>query len=560
MIYKNVLSPWAHSDAQKPMGISERLSDLNGKVIGMYAHFKAHAVDILHMVENELHACYPKAKFSYFQYVRDTMDLENDLENAEKVREWAKGVDAVICAYGDAGSCSMFLCYNVSFIEKLGKPTVTLIHDEYRTSAYRGASARQMPALRMVEMPLFDLSHEEAIDERVINTLICPAVQGAIQEVIDGLLRPLTEEERHPSAKPDYSSMRFEGTLEEINDIFYHYGWTNGQPIIPPTEEAVEEMLQGTDLPRDYVVGKLPPMNGYATIEKIAINAVMAGCLPTYLPVLIASVKCMMSSAIQLEGWTCSNASWMPMSIISGRIAKDIHMNSDRALLSPYYKPNATIPRAIALIVMNISGVRQGTEDMSYMGSIGRFGVCFSENTTENPWGPLHVDYGFAPDSNCLTMFWPGNQIPVFPEGPGVNGVLRGMCNVFAGGWAPGCLYILPPGTAKELADAGWSRQRVLDYVVEYDRIPGTQINLRWIAGNNHLPGNIDIPVDNSYSTRVFWNKKHLLIVVAGMAMMQGFTGGGDHGGPACEEIDLPTNWKTLVKKYDSLVPSYIDY
>lgn len=563
-----VLSPWASSDAQNPRGLSPRLDTLNGKTIGLYAHFKGHAIRILDEVARVLSQRDPNFRFTHFQYTKEITEIINDPEWSAKAAQWAQGVDAVICAYGDAGSCSMYLAKNAAFFERRGKPTVDLLCRSFHNSSKRGVASQAVPGLRMVEMSFGDLSGEQVIDDALIDRVVAPEVRRVIDEIIGALTGPLTEEEKNPVKPGDYSASEFTGTISEIADYYYKMGWTTGLPIIPPTREAVDEMLTGTDLPADCVVGRIPPMNGIATVEKIAVNAVMSGCLPTYMPVLIAAVQGMLAPNIQLPGWTCSNANWMPYTIINGKVARDLNVHSGRAILSPYYKPNATIPRALSYITMNIGGVRQGLEDMSAMGSVGRTGVCLAENEAGSPWEPLQTRYGFEEDDSTVTMFWPAD---VQTLGGGIGGhftvekFLKAMCSVKAFGWWTGCVFILSPEIANMFAAAGWTKQRILDYVVEYNRIPADEWNLRWLAESHHVPrtdGGIDIemPVDGSYSARRFWNDDHMFIVVAGAQWGVAVTGGGDHGGPSCTKIELPKNWDALVEKYGRVMPNYLDY
>ena len=567
MNYK-VLSPWAASEAQKPQGLSPRLDTLAGKTIGLYAHFKGHAIKILDEVAKELSLKYPDLQFTRFQYTREISEIIDDAEYAPKAAEWAKGTDAVVCAYGDAGSCSMFLAKNAAFFEKQGKPTADLIYSAFRHSSRRGVSSQAVPGLRIVEMEFSDLSGESVIDEALIGRVVKPEVQRVADQIACALTSPLTEEEANPSEKQDYSSQVFEGTLCEVNDHFYRMGWTTGLPVVPPTMEAVQEMLSGTELPPTHILGRIPPMNGIATIEKVAINAVMAGCLPTYLPFVIAAVKGMLAPDIQLPGWTCSNANWIPFIFVNGRAAKDIGLHSGRAILSPYYKPNVAIARALQYITMNIGGVRQGLEDMSAMGSIGRGGVCIAENEDASPWEPLQTRYGFPKDDSTVTMFWPAD-VQTLGGGLGgaftVKGFLAHMCAVRAFGWWTGGVFILSPEIARIFAREGWDQQRILNYVIEYNRIPGDEWNLRWMRESNHDPYRnggkcIDLPMDGKLSTRRFWDDKHMFIVVAGAQWGVAVTGGGDHGGPSCTKVELPNNWNDLVEKYKDIKPTYLDY
>lgn len=558
MKYK-VLSPWAHVDKSKSAAMKPRLNDLNGKTIGLFSHFKEHSPLILKEVERQIKERFPSARFSPYQYIRDTTEIINDEQHKPAFIEWLNGVDAVVSAYGDAGSCSMFVAYNSALIETMGKPVVMLVKGDLAKPAQRGASARHVPCLRMVKTVIMDMSGMFSL-EGVEETIIRPGITPVIDEIITALTAPLTDEEKSPSAVEDLSGLVFEGSLEEVNNFFYKNGWTNGAPIIPPTEEAVNEMLKGTDLPRDYVVAGIPPMLGKATVEKIAINAVMAGCLPTYMPILIAAVEGMVDPVIHLEGWTCSVASWAPLMIINGRVRRDLNMNGDGAILSPYYKASSTIARAFALMIMNIGGVRPILEDMSEMGHESRFGICIAENEEVSPWQPLRVDYGLSKDDSSITLFWPSQRSSI--SGKDATGILRSMCAVDMLGWAPGCAFIMSPGCANKFAEEGWTKKDILSYLVEYARKPASELNVRWLRGNNHLP-DVVMPVDPSHSVRKFWNIDHLFIVVGGSnygASGVAFGGGGDHGGPVTKKVQLPKDWDNLVSKYKDLVPTYMPY
>jgi len=556
-----VLSPWAQVDKLESGVMQPRPSDLDGKTIGLWAHFKEHSPLMLQEVERQLKEKYPTADFIHYQYPVDTSEIMSDEKYKPSFMEWLDKVDCVISAYGDAGSCAMFVAYNTAAMEILGKPTVMLVKEDLMHPSQRGASARQVPGLRFVPAQMPDLSMLFSLDG-VAETILRPGVAEVLDELVTALTTPLTDEEKAPKKVEDLSGFVFKGSLGEVNNVFYQKGWTNGMPIIPPTREALEEMLTGTDLPRDHVVAKIPPMLGKATVEKIAVNAVMAGCLPTYLPILIAAVEGMVDPVIHLEGWTCSVSSWAPMMIVNGPIRRDISINGAGAVMSPYYKANATIAHALALIVMNISGVRPVLEDMSEMGHESRFGMCIGENEEASPWKGLHTDYGIDAEGSAVTLFWPSQRTSFY--GKDAAGLLKNMCDIAILGWEPGSAFVISPGCAEILAKAGWSKKDVRSYLVEYARRPADELNVRWMIGNNHLPENcVPMPAETSRSVRKYWNDDHLLIIVGGSnygASGVSYGGGGDHGGPVTKKLQLPKNWKALVEKYKDIVPTYVRY
>lgn len=558
-VYKNVLSPWAEIDDANACGISERVKDLNSCTIGLFAHFKKHAVILLDEVQRQLENRFPGAQFKRIQYVKNCVEIRNDPAFAAELDEWLQDVDIVVAAYGDMGSCALFLSYNLAYIERKGVPVVMLCDKDFYNTSYRGARSRMLSTLRIVTTPMHDLSFVPELDQCVRDTIVCPAVNGCIDKLIDEMTRPLTEDERQPIYKDNSSAhYHFEGTVEDINRIFYKHGWTDGSPIIPPTEEAVEEMLRGTDLPRDYVVANLPPMFGKATIEKIAINGVMAGCLPTYMPILIAIVRGMVDKRIALEGYTCSRGSWGPMIILNGPIVKAIHINTGAGLLSPYDHASSTIARAMGLMIMNLSGVRPKLEDLCGMGYIGRFGTCIAENEEDSPWPPLQTDFGFAAEDSTVTLFWPSGTFYFKSRDP--KKIPHEMCAGKDEGFDPGCGYIICPEFANSLANEGWSKQKLLDYIFEYNRRPASQVQVRWLRDNNHVPEKIALPTDPSETCRSFWTQDHMFIMVGGEGLGAGMLGGGDHGGPSCTKIELPDNWNHLQREYEGLIPEYINY
>jgi hypothetical protein len=558
-----VRSPWGEVDSSGRKGLSPRVDTLDGKTVGLFAHFKEHAPLMLAEIGRMLKREFPGAEFLPIQYTADTKEIKNDPEFRPFFLEWLDRVDAVIGAYGDAGSCAMFLAYNTAYIENLGKPAVMLCNKDVMSAAYRGAAARLVPSLRLVECPLPDFSLAPALDEEWMERDVRPGLAETTAKLADALTRPLAEfETRLPKQEKHYANLTYTGDYREVNDYFYKMGWSNGTPIAPPTEEAVEEMLTGTDLSADCVVAEIPPMLGKATVEKIAINAVMTGCLPTYMPVLIAAVRGMTDPRIHLEGWTCSAAGWMPVATISGPIRTALNMTTESPFMSPYKKANAAIAKAISSIIMNIGGTRPGIEDVSQMGHEARFGVCLAENEEDSPWRPLQTDYGFGAEESAITLFWPQERHTVM--GKGAAGFLRNMCEKrMTLGWDFGCQFIISPVSAATLAAAGYNKKDVIDYIVEYARRPSDDIHSRWLRGNHHVPAHAVLPDGPGYSVRHYWSDEHVFLIVGGNnygSMGVALLGGGDHGGPSCTKIELPGHWDALVERYKPVKPEYIRY
>ena len=557
-----VLSPWSEVDQSELYGLSPRLPDLNGKTIGMFGDFMKIATYMLKVVEKHVKKQYPEVKFSYYEYKTETTDIAKDEAALATFRPWLQSVDCVMVFYGAVPSSSLFLGYNAAFMEKCGKPAVMAVVPRTFSAGQRGVKARCVPGLRIVpfQPEVLDIFGRSDLEQTEKN--MGAGTARFVKELVDGLTAPLTEEEKNPSpADQSLATRTFEGTPDEISDLFYSYGWTNGTPVKMPTREAEDEMMRGTDYPADYVVSKIPPMMGLATVEKIAVNAVMAGCLPTYLPVLIAAVKGAMDPKIYLEGWCCSQSTWGPVLTLSGKVAEDIGFNTADHALTPAFRANTTIARAFGYIMMNIGGVRPGVEDLSEMGHEFREGFAMGDSLQNNPWGPVHEDFGFDKDDSCVTMFWP--QEHRVSTCTTVPAVLKALCKMDPYGWDPGLAVILTPKCAKMMAEAGWTKQRILEYIVEYARKPAREVDLQWLIQNNHPPKTVDLPLDREASTRTFWSTEHMFLTVAGGqagCMVTVLGGGGDHGGPSCAKIELPENWDALCEQYRSGKPDYVAY
>lgn len=546
-----VLSPWAEPDVEKQVGLSPRLETLSCQKIGLFANFKGHSSMVLDAIAEGISKLYPDVSFVRFVYPVETTEILLDTDYAEDFKAWLGTCDAVIAGYGDDGSSTMFHAMNTAAIERLGVPAVSINKGNVLTNAVRGAAMRMVPNLRCVTCEVPDLSLYPKED---FDSIISSNVQPIVPAVVDQLLRLLSGEEANPLESSSIAAAKatFRGTYEEINKQFYLHGFTNGAPIVPPTREAVDNMLRGTDLAPDTVIGTLMPMRGKATVEKLAVNAVMAGCLPTYFPLVIAIAKTMADSRISLTGWMCSVAGFAPMIIVNGPVRHEIALNCTDNVLSPYFLPNTSLARAMELITLNIAGIRPTLEDRAYGGHEARGGVCFGEDEENSPWEPYHVSEGFDPEDSTVTLVWFQNRSMIKGNQDPVNN-MKVLCATDDIGFNPGVTFVVSHTFAKTLARAGFSKKQVVDYVVEYARKPASEAPIRWLRDNNHLPATAPLPMDNSFSVRKYWDPRYVHIVVStGGAMPRGCSmlGGGDHGGPATNKIEFPAKWSELLEEY----------
>ncbi len=444
--------------------------------------------------------------------------------------------------------------YDAIFIEGKGKPAVPFVYKYFSNDARSAASSKGMPNLR--------ITPENIVSECTVTAEIEAGVGAVIDEMVANLTRPLSAEEKAPKAKEAENAARivFKGNLEEVNRFFYRRGWTDGLPVIPPTEEAVAEMLTGTDLPRDHVVATLVPRRGKATVEKIAINAVMAGALPTYLPLLIAGVKCLLNNRVA-DMMAASTGSWAPFWVINGPVRKELNINCSFGALNPGDMANITIGRALGLITKNIRGIRKGVEDMGVLGNPGKFAMVAGEAEEDSPFEPLHVEHGLNQEDSAITLTFPQCYDQIVPYGTDDKGLLNSMIYNLTPYRMGITGYILTPTNAASLAKKGWTKKSIKDWVIENAKMPfdrdaqfytGMFQTIEKKAG---LKATDPVPmIIRSARTP----DPVQIYVFGGFGSWLGICSGG--GDTRTEKADLPANWNSLVKKYKDLAPNYIRY
>jgi hypothetical protein len=388
-------------------------------------------------------------------------------------------------------------------------------------------------------MPGIRIVGESVACESTVRSDIEEGVAAVMKDVVEALTRPLTPEEKSPKQKTGKTPrVAFKGSLQEVNRFYYSKGWTDGLPIIPPTEEAVAEMLTGTDLPPDHVVATIIPRKGKATIEKIAINAVMAGALPTYMPVLIATVESLADPKTRFDTFEVSTGSWAPCLTINGRIRRDININCSSGALSPGNIANAAIGRAVGLIVKNIGGARKAIEDMGVIGNPGKYSLVIGEDEEASPWEPLSIERGFDKEDNTVTVFFPNTFIQTVPGGTDAKGILDALVSI---GTSSMSSLILIPSWAKVLSNEGYTKQKVKEYIAAHS------------ATRSNIAGSQKMDTDN------------LMILVAGgpgsfIGLLRSVGPGFFENALVTKKIELPKNWDKLVAKYRDLKPNYEMY
>ncbi len=280
--------------------------------------------------------------------------------------------------------------------------------------------------------------------------------------------------------KLDSEQIRVKDSIEDIYNTFYERGWTDGLPVIPPTEERVRWMLSGCNRNAQEVVAVLPPRQAEATVESIAINAVMAGCKPDYLPVIITAVEAITEEKFRLLGVQTTTHPCGVLLVVNGPIARKLEINSEGNSFGPGIRANATMGRALNLIMVNIGGGVPRQIDKSTQGSPAKYTYCIAENESASPWQPLHVERGFHPEDSTVTVFaaeCPHN-INDHDSTTG-EGILKTAAATMATAGNNNLIFfegepilMLGPEHAATIAGDGFSKNQIKDFIFQHARVP----------------------------------------------------------------------------------------
>jgi hypothetical protein len=261
---------------------------------------------------------------------------------------------------------------------------------------------------------------------------------------------------------------------------WFERGVTDGLPVVPPTRERVDRMLTATGRDRAVLLGEMPPNYGRLTVEKAAVNAVMAGCRPEYLPVVLAAAECACDPDFNLHGLATSTHFAAPLIVVNGPVRQRIGLNASFGVFGPGYRANATIGRALRLLMINIGGVRPGELSMSTFGHPGRYTYCIAEHEEASPWPPYHVTRGLPRSASAVTLFAGDAPHGISDHASRTARSLAGSLGwTMAGLWnskhfplySP-TMLIVGPEHARTFAESGWSREDLARDLFERVRVP----------------------------------------------------------------------------------------
>jgi hypothetical protein len=304
---------------------------------------------------------------------------------------------------------------------------------------------------------------------------------------------------------------------EQLIEAYFERGWTDGLPVVPPTEKSIAAMLAGAGLRGDETIGEIAERGVVVSAEKLAINAVMAGCRPEYLPVVVAAVRGLCHPHFAYHGPASSTGGSAMVLIVNGPIASRLGVNSGNNAFGQGARANATIGRAVRLVMMNVMNTRPGFLDRATLGTPGKYSFCFAENESEHPWEPLHVERGYRPEQSAVTVYASNSLCPVYNQlAAEPEPLLRCFADTLCNLGTPNLrgfnqsLVVFAGEHTDTLRRSGWSKRDVRSFLMAHAR--RTVADLKR-AGRR--PGEIE-PGDDTAWKHAFERPEDILIVCAG--------------------------------------------
>ena len=348
----------------------------------------------------------------------------------------------------------------------------------------------------MADLPLVRVPHP-------VGTIALDALRAVAQASVDPIIAQLS---RTNGPRLGVAEVRFDGELPstivaptdpaKLFQWVVDKGWSDGLPVLPPTTAAVERMVAAGNQRPDHIIGVIPPLNGVATIEKLAANAVMAGCLPEYFPLVLAALRGTLRPGYNLDGVQTTTGNVAPLAIVNGPCRERLEINFGANVLGQGWRANATIGRALRFVLTNIGGATPGRFDKATLGQPAKFTFCIGENERENPWQPLHVERGFDVSANVVSMTGcSGVYSAVDMASQSAKSLLKTFALTMTGGLASGVtstevLFVICPEHAAIFARDGYSKNNIRDELFRMARVPFEKIsdeNLELLAKRRPL-------------------------------------------------------------------------
>jgi hypothetical protein len=374
----------------------------------------------------------------------------------EQLRLIAASADAAVVGLANCGSCTAWSHHDAVVLSSLGLPVVLVVTSEFSSlvAALAASTGVRLPTVTIGTNP-------ETVDEATTLRLL----DEAYPAIVDGLTRPHGVRAGAPTVTAPAAVLLADehDAVERCHEL----GWTDGLPVIPPTARRVDVMLEVLGDP-DEVLASMPPSGAPVSNRALAANAVMAGCLPEHLPVLAAIVEAVCVPEFNLHGIATTTGPSTPFAVVGGPAAVAAGLNAGRGALGPGWRANASIGRAVRLLIANVGGARPGQVSKSIMAQPGRYTMCIAENEAQSPWEPLRETVGLDPRRSAVTVLGATGTMNVLTPRSDVDAMLTlladslaylGNPNVVMGRGTVG--VVITPGHAAAMARAGLSKADV---------------------------------------------------------------------------------------------------
>ena len=519
-----VAMPESRADKAERTPAAARPNTLDGRTVALYWNGKQRGLDALARTKELLSGKFDDVKF--IEVIGELGGTNRYLSEGQ-VTMLAERADAVVASTADCGSCCSWLMRDLCELERHGVPAVGYTAAIFEEDARFSIETFGVPDACPIIVP-------ECFSNKT-TAQIQEMVDDAMPTVIGGLTTPRSA----IGELPPFDSMVFDGAPElhfDAADLidafdamqtrFVENRWSDGLPLIPPTRAKVQAMIAASGREDDEVVGLFAPGFGVGTVEKIAANAVMAGCRPEAMPVVMAMVECILDPSIGLRTFAMSTGPQAPIVLVSGPIADEIGMNHGVCALGPgsVSQVNVAIGRALRLIMMNVGLSYPGVSDMDTIGTPMKFSACVAENEARTPWEPWRVQQGFGLDQSTVTVNVPYGMTEFFDfQNSDPESLIETWATLTsqtcgtpsAGAWlikkdAPlsagypfhgkfSNLLLMAPDHAAVFADAGWSPENIRQAIHRQTTLSFRQLMLNqspdaFVASHPELLWLLDAP------------------------------------------------------------------
>ncbi len=558
-----VYNPRGKFEIPQTVPPSPRLENLDGKKIGimLFGTGAGLAEELLPKLKEAL-----KKRVGGIDFREWPAFVPAEFREA-RLKEIAEYSDGIIVLLGFTGTSSARTAREAVDLEKLGKPVAFMVTRPFQANARFIARREGLSDISVAAVPVDSLPLIEEISQWELG-------EKAADEVIRSLTlwRPQPE----PDSEVDERSFTFSGedyetAREDMERYFLQHGWSDGLPLVPPTRDAVNRLMEGVDFPSDHVVGVVEPGGVKATVRDIAINAAMAGCIPQYMPVLIGAVEAITDPAFNLREVQCTSCNMAPLLIISGPgLIGDLNINYRFSTMGPGWKANSTISRAVRLIMTNLGHAWPGKNDMKTLGSPFKSVSLIAENEAAlgGAWEPLRVAEGYGSDQATISVMPAMSWQPdiVQPEPPTVKRIVEYIAKQgkvkhdrLIGNWGMDNLVVLCTATFDCIRREGYSRIDLQKALYDAIQIPCFEFlngrDISKVPMFRRLPEHIRESCMSSSDTLIplLAGPGNIKICVTGGEGPYGISYISTFGyGPAhfvTKPIVLPKNWGNILEK-----------